>query len=206
MTPLSKLAEILSTLPGIGPRHAERLAYFISEKNENFINELKNVLKEISLQRKRCVSCRAVFYIKDKDIKECPICTDKSKNDKILVVTDTEINRNSIEKSGVNDGRYFILGKTLPVTDRTTSKLPIPDLINRIEKMAKNGLKEVILIFSYTPEGEHTTDMIKKKIESSCKKNKVIISSPGRGFSTGTEVEYSDDDTLKHAFKNRTSK
>ena len=69
MTPLSKLIEILSSMPGIGPRQAERLAYYISEKNKNFITDLQKTLEEINKDRKRCSYCRAIFYSKDKKMR-----------------------------------------------------------------------------------------------------------------------------------------
>ncbi len=203
MSPLSKLSEILSTLPGIGPRHAERLAYFISAKNGAFINNFKKALEEVHAQGKRCTACRAVFYSTNPDIKSCLLCKSKNRENGLLIVTDTEINRNSIEKSGVTNGRYFILGNTIPMTDADASRLPISELINRIKELSKSGLQEIILAFSYTPEGEHTGEVLKKKIANVCKENKIKISNLGRGFSAGMEVEYSDTDTLKHAFKNR---
>ncbi len=206
MTPLSKLTEILSGLPGIGPRHAERLAYFISNKNETFFEDIERSLEEVRSQRKRCSECRAVFYIKDPKVDNCELCRDKNRNYEQLIFTDTEIKRNSIERSGIFNGRYFILGKTIPITDTSPSRMPVDDMMDRIKRSSDKGLKEIILTFSYTPEGEHTAEIIKKTIKDICKERDIKISVPGRGFSAGTEVEYSDTDTLRHAFNNRTFK
>ncbi|MFP4539787.1 MAG: toprim domain-containing protein [Candidatus Paceibacterota bacterium] len=203
MSPLSRLSQILASLPGIGPRHAERLAYHISSKNETSINELKQALEEVKDQRKRCPSCRAIFFEKDQKNQICSFCRDPKKSNEQLIVTDTEINRNNIEKSNVANARYFILGRTSPVTDTNGNKIPIKELEARIKDLSKQGLKEVILAFNYTPEGEHTASMVKNGIEKTIQENDLKISLLGRGFSAGTEVEYSDTDTLKHAFKNR---
>ncbi|MGM0629087.1 MAG: hypothetical protein ACQESA_01560 [Patescibacteria group bacterium] len=202
MSPLTKLSEILATFPGIGPRHAERLAYFLSSKDRNYISSLQKALEEISVEGKRCTECRSLFYSKGNE-SVCSLCSDSKRDPAYLIVTDTEINRNSIEKSEVTDGFYFILGKVLPVTERSTSKLPIDDLNNRIRDLSGKGLKEVMIVLSYTPEGEHTGNIVKDSIKKVCEEKGVVVSFPGRGFSVGTEIEYSDADTLKQAFKNR---
>lgn len=206
MAPLTKLTELLTTLPGIGPRHAKRLAYYISSRKKGFFTDFENALREIEEQRKVCLDCRSIFYTANKENKKCPLCLSKNRDDQQLIITDTEININSIEKSGVTNGRYFILGKTLSLADEDTNNLPIAELINYINRLSEKGLKEIVLVFNYNPEGEHTENLIKRRIEDICQENKIKISLPGRGFSTGTELEYSDIDTLKHAFKNRLSK
>jgi recombination protein RecR len=206
MSPLTKLTELLTTLPGIGPRHAKRLAYYISSRKNSFFTDIEKALNEINEQRKTCLDCRSIFYTTNKETKKCSLCLNKNRNNEQLIVTDTEINVENIERSGVTNGRYFILGKTLSLTDEDTNNLPIAELTNYIKRLSQKGLKEIVLVFNYNPEGEHTENLIKKRIKDICTKNKIKISLPGRGFSTGTELEYSDSDTLKHAFKNRVTK
>ena len=202
MSPLTKLSEILSTFPGIGPRQAERMAYFLCAKDKRTITSLQKALEDISEERKRCSKCRSLFFFKGtRDV--CDICSSKNRDGTLLIVTDTEINRNSIEKSGITNGQYFIVGRSLPITERDGEKLPVNEVKKRIEELSENGLEEIVLIFNYTPEGEHTGDLVRGEIESVCKEKGIKISFPGRGFSTGTEIEYSDADTLKQAFSNR---
>lgn len=206
MSPLTKLTELLASLPGIGPRHAKRLAYYISSRKKSFFTDFEKSLKEINEQRKICLDCRSIFYTTNKETKKCSLCLSKNRDNEQLIVTDTEININNIEKSGVTNGRYFILGKTLSLNDEDTNNLPIAELTNYIKKLSEKGLKEIVLVFNYNPEGEHTEKLIKKRIKDICTEKNIKVSLPGRGFSTGTELEYSDTDTLKHAFKNRLSK
>lgn len=202
MSPLTKLSEILATFPGIGPRQAERLAYFLSSKDKGSINSLRKTLEEVSEERRRCLKCRSLFF--SKGVRNtCDICSSKNRDSALLIVTDTEINRNSIERSGVSCGNYFIISKTLPMTETDGSKLPVRELKDRIDELYQEGLKEVFLVFNYTPEGEHTGKLIKREIGDLCKERSVKVSLPGRGFSSGTEIQYSDTDTLKQAFGNR---
>ncbi len=204
MSPLSKLSELLTTLPGIGPRHAERLAYVISNKDTSFLKTFQKTLNEIEHQGTRCSSCRGLFFADQaKGSLICPLCSDSRRDPKQLVVTETEINRNSIEKSGVTGGYYFILGTALPVTETGTDRLPVKELTERIRTLADHGLSEIIMAFNFTPESEHTAELLKKSIEPTCSELELSIRLLGRGFSTGTEVEYSDPDTLRHAFENR---
>lgn len=205
MSPLTKLSEILATFPGIGPRHAERLAYFLSSKDKKYLSSLQKALEEISSEGRRCSECRGLFYSKSSEKSICSLCGDTKRDPAYLIVTDTEINRNSIEKSEVTDGFYFILGKVLPITESNSSKLPVEELKRRIRELSDKGLKEVMIVLSYTPEGEHTGNIVRGSIKKVCEENGIIVSFPGRGFSVGTEIEYSDADTLKQAFRNRGS-
>src|SRR3989338_3158743 len=87
---------------------------------------------------------------------------------------------------------------------RSWRKIPKAEfeLKNKIKKEEKN-LKEIILAFSLSPQGDHTDSYVREQIKDLAEKQKVKISSLGKGLSTGTELEYSDNDTLKNALKNR---
>ena len=85
----------------------------------------------------------------------------------------------------------------------TNSRVRINELLEKIKRDAKNGLVEIILAFSLSPQGDHTDFYIRSQIKDLADSLNIKISSLGRGLSTGTELEYSDNDTLKNALKNR---
>jgi recombinational DNA repair protein RecR len=100
---------------------------------------------------------------------------------------------------------YFILGGLVPiVTKDTPNFVRVKELKNAVEKSAKAGeLKEIIIALSINPQGEHTDTYLREILSPLQKTYKFNIVSLGRGLSTGTELEYSDSETIKNAFKNR---
>ena len=139
----------------------------------------------------------------DKENNICVICINNSDNMTLLVVEkDTDFE--SVKRSGNYAGKYFILGGTIPVlTIDPASKIRINELVTRIRKGGVLGLKEVILALSSNPESDFTREYIIKILTPVANEIGIIITSLGRGLSTGTELEYSDRDTLHHALKNR---
>jgi recombination protein RecR len=106
-----------------------------------------------------------------------------------------------MRKSGAYHGMYFLLGGLVPIVEKTTkSRVRIEELKKRV----KTGKpKEVILAFSLSPQGDHTESYVRSELAGIAKELGIKISTLGRGLSTGTELEYSDTDTLKNALKNR---
>jgi len=107
-----------------------------------------------------------------------------------------------MKKSGTYKGRYFILGGLIPiVTKEVSSRVRLNELQAAIKKQI--GLKEIILALSLNPHGEHTDSYLRQLLSPIAEPLGMKITSLGRGLSTGTELEYSDSNTLKNAFKNR---
>ncbi|MFA5987369.1 MAG: toprim domain-containing protein [Candidatus Paceibacterota bacterium] len=120
-----------------------------------------------------------------------------------------DIDLENIKRSGAYTGRYFVLGGLLPILEKhpeekiRTTKLK--DLLTTT--LEKDNLREVIVALSANPEGDYTADFLKKYIgdiaSATNPSTQIKISVLGRGLSTGTELEYSDSDTIKNALKNR---
>jgi recombination protein RecR len=109
-----------------------------------------------------------------------------------------------VEKTKFFNGYYFILGGTVPILEKNPEKrIRQNELLSVVEKRIKNGLKEIIIALSYNPEGENTLTYLRQILQTLTEKNNIRISTLGRGLSTGTELEYSDSDTIKNALKNR---
>ncbi len=143
------------------------------------------------------------FYSENPAEKYSPITKDTSRDDSILMIVEKDVDIESIEKSLAYHGKYFVLGGLAPILDTDLDQaIRTRELMKRIEESGST-LKEIIFALSANPEGDRTADLIKQKITPLQERFDFKVSQLGRGFSTGTEVEYSDADTLASALQNR---
>jgi len=203
MDPAQKLIKIFSEFPGIGPKQAKRFVYFLLTRQKGYVEEISKLFFDLKKQMKICSECFRYFN-SDKEEKVCRICANKNRDISTLLVVSRDVDFENVERSGGYIGRYFIIGGTIPILDKEPErKIRIKELISQVEKMSKNGLKEVILGLDANTEGEYTEDYIKGILKPFSTKFSFKISTLGRGLSTGTELEYSDSDTIKSAIGNR---
>jgi recombination protein RecR len=117
------------------------------------------------------------------------------------MIVSRDIDFEAIEKSKFYNGYYFILGGTIPILDKEPEKkVRLNELFN---KLNNSSFGEIILSLNANAEGEHTADFINDYLKNKFPDRNLTISVLGRGLSTGTELEYSDADTIKNALKNR---
>ena len=134
----------------------------------------------------------------------CDVCLNPSTDMSALMVVEKDADYDNIKKSGIYSGRYFILGGLVPIVEKETRKrIRVQELENAIKAQATQGLKEVVLALSLSPHGEHTDSYLRELLSPLTEKLDLTITSLGRGLSTGTELEYSDSDTIKNALRNR---
>lgn len=121
------------------------------------------------------------------------------------MIVSRDLDIENIEKAGEFRGRYFVLGGSLPILEKEPAKkIRIRELLNYLEKLGHGKhVGEIILATDFNPEGENTAEFVKKQIEPLSKKFGFKVSSLGKGLSLGTELEYSDPETIKNALKNR---
>lgn len=199
MDPISKLTEYFREFPGIGPRQARRFVYFLLTRPANYLEEIARLILSIKKSIRVCQSCFR-FY-QDGNSTSCPTCTDTGRDDGKLMIVSRDVDFEAIEKSHFYNGRYFILGGTVPILDKDPQKqIRLKELTDRIKN---NNFKEIILSLNANAEGEHTVDFIKNYLKEKFPEKNLEISVLGRGLSTGTELEYSDSDTIRNALKNR---
>lgn len=188
--------------PGIGTRQAKRFVYFLLSQDPYYVDMLA---REIATLKKNIVQCTACFrfYPRIGEGTVCSVCIDDADSATLMVVEkDTDFE--SVRRSGSYAGRYFILGGTIPVLEKDpASKIRLHELLTRVEGGAADGLSEIILALSANPEGDFTRDYVLKALTPLSTQLGITITTLGRGLSTGTELEYSDGDTLRHALKNR---
>ena len=199
MDPISKLTEYFREFPGIGPRQAKRFVYFLLTKNSSYLEEIARLITEIKKNIRICSSCFR-FY-QDGNSTTCYICNNKNRDAGELMIVSRDVDFEAIEKSKFYNGYYFILGGNIPILDKEPEKrIRLRELTEKV----KNGqFKEIIISLNANAEGEHTTNFINDYLKEKFPSSDFTISVLGRGLSTGSELEYSDSDTIKNALKNR---
>jgi recombination protein RecR len=207
MNDFDKLTALFKLFPGIGPRQAGRFVYFLLNRDSKFVDELSDLILKVRKGIRRCVSCRQFFPIRHsgKGGDLCGICADSGRDRKILMVVLRDIDLENVEKSRSYHGLYFVLGGPMPILDKNPDQnLGSDELLKLVKTRQKDGLHELILALDATAEGEHTAFYLNKILTPVLKETGVKITTLGRGLSTGTELEYSDSETIKNALKNRT--
>ncbi len=201
MDVIDKLTEIFKEFPGIGERQARRFVYFLMFKNQGYSEDLSRLILELKKEVSQCKECYKFFLANKTKTNICEICINPNIDTNLIMVVEKDSDLESVNKSGVYNGKYFILGGLVPIVEKNTkSRVRIEELKKRI---SQNNLSEVILAFSLSPQGDYTDTYIREQISEIVKGKNIKISSLGKGLSTGTELEYSDNDTLKNALKNR---
>jgi len=204
MTTPERLEELFRKFPGIGARQAKRFVYFLLTQRNGFVKELSDLLVSLKENVKQCSECYR-FFQNGGDVSVCNFCSSATADPSTLLVLEKDIDLETVHKSGAFNGKYFTLGGNIPILEKDpASKIRIKELVSKVTRDGKaNTLKEIILALSLNAEGENTMQYVKKTLEPLGIKYSFKISSLGRGFSTGLELEYSDADTLKNALKNR---
>lgn len=204
MDAINKLAELFKDFPGIGPRQAKRFVYYLLSRNNGYLDNLSKLVAELKRDIKNCPSCFRFFPNDAAKSPFCLICRDKNRDVSSLMIVARDVDFEAIEKSHYYNGFYFILGGTVPILEKEPEKkIRAKELATRVRTRATEGLKEIIIATSLNPEGENTHDFIVSLLSPFIKQSDIKISGLGRGLSTGTELEYSDSETIKNALKNR---
>ena len=202
MDSIQKLTELFKEFPGIGPRQAKRFVYFLLNKNSGYASDLSRLILDV---RSTVHSCQMCFrYFPNSKNKICSTCLDVGREKKYIMIVPNDIDYENIEKTKFFNGYYFILGGVVPILEKNPEKkIRQKELLSIISERIKNGLEEIIISMNYNPEGENTLSYLKDLLSRFNLDSRVKISTLGRGLSTGTELEYSDSETIKNALKNR---
>ena len=192
--PLLRLIDSFNKLPGIGPKTAQRLTYYLLHVPQT---ELEIFACNLSSLKKDTVLCSICKNVSENE--PCDICTDSSRDKSILMVLEQPLELISFEKTGRFKGMYHILhGAINPLDNIGPDEIYIEDLLRRFKK---EDFKEIIIATNPTMEGEATAMYLNKKIKSI--KPKVKITRLGMGIPTGADLEYADEVTLTQAIEGR---
>lgn len=202
MDSINKLIELFREFPGIGPRQAKRFVYFLLTKDAGYTSEMARLIVDLRNKIHTCESCFR-FYAKDNG-NLCQTCRDTTRDKTSLMIVSRDVDFENIERTKAFPGYYFVLGGNLPVLEKNPeTKIREKQLVFQIEKRITDGLSEVIIALDYNPEGEHTREHVERVIKNNPLFSNLKITHLGRGLSTGSELEYTDADTIKNALKSR---
>jgi len=189
---IERLIQMLSKLPGLGPRSARRAVLALIRRRETLLDPLAKALAEAADQVRVCSTCGNV------DSRDpCTICSDASRDASLLCVVEDVADLWALERTHAYKGRYHVLGGTLSALDGVTPEdLKIPALVARA---AEAGVKEVVLATSLTVDGQTTAHYITDRLQAA----DVTVSELAHGVPVGGELDYLDDGTLQAALKQR---
>ena len=204
MDPINQLAALFAEFPGIGARQSKRFVHYLLKRDRAYLNELARQISSLQQVIYECTRCRRYFMKKHANADDaCLICTDTTRDYHTLMIVEKDADFEALERSGTYKGLYFILGGTLSILEKNPeSKLHISALVDRIREENDN-LDEIIIACAVTPESEHTSEFIEATISPLVNATMTKITHLGRGLSTGTELEYSDAETLRYALEGR---
>ncbi len=204
MNTIQKLTEYFSEFPGIGPRQARRFVYYLLTRNPQYIQELTRLISDLRNSIRVCQSCFRFFQDNITDAKLCEICRNPSRDTSLLMIVSRDVDLDNIEKTRLFNGLYFVLGGSVPILEKNPeNRIRSAELQKIVDDRTDKDLKEIILAMNLTPEGENTGEYIEHFLKTLTNFHSIKISHLGKGISTGTELEYSDTETLKNALKNR---
>ncbi len=205
MTHLDKLITYFEKFPGIGARQARRFAFHVLTMEQSDVDDLAKLITNLQDTVTECARCHRFFAQNGSQSEMCSICLDGNRDRSKLMVLERDTDVQSIERSGVYDGLYFVLGGTLPLLTDTDNKLRSAALKATLDTQLTEGLSEIILAFSVNPDGENTGRYVESLLKEKIEAHSLQVTQLGRGLSTGSELEYADPETIKNALRNRTS-
>ena len=122
MNHLKSLEELFAKFPGIGPKQARRFVYFLLTKDEYYLKDLSSLIETLKRDVMTCVSCMKIFPKDFANSNTCSICSDQNRSKNILMLVARDMDLEHIEKTGVYNGLYFVLGGTIPILDKEPEK------------------------------------------------------------------------------------
>src|SRR5499427_7258801 len=190
--PVARLIEALQRLPGIGPKTAQRLTFFLLKRP---VEEVTTLSESLAQLKALIVHCQVCFNVTQED--PCRICSDPRRDARSLCVVEEPIDLLAIERTGEFRGRYHVLlGALSPLDGIGPEDLKVRELLSRLEEP---GVEEVILATNPSVEGEATALYLAKLLRPFA----VRITRIARGLPVGGDLEYADEVTLSKALEGR---
>ncbi len=194
---VNHLIESFNKLPGIGPKTAQRLTYYLLHVPQGELDSFASALTDLKKNTKVCSICKNVG-----DIDPCLVCTDVTKDKAQILVVEQPLDVLAFEKIGKYNGVYHVLhGAINPLENIGPDEIYIEDLIARVNSDNGESIKEVIIGTNPTMEGDATAMYLAKKLKIN--NEKLIITRLGMGIPTGADLEYADEMTLREAIEGR---
>jgi len=193
---IQNLIEAFEKLPGVGPKTAQRLTFYLLHVPQGELDKFANSLQNL---KKDTILCSNCFMIDDKD--PCSICSNSERDHSTICVVEQPLDVLALEKGRGYKGIYHVLhGKIDPLNNVGPEEIYVAQLIAKL-KSQNSKVKEIILATNPTMEGEATAMYIAKQIKA--QNLKLKITRIGRGLPVGADLEYADDTTLQRAMEGR---
>jgi recombination protein RecR len=190
--PVARLIEALQRLPGIGPRTAQRLTFYLLKRPAEETRELADALLAVKTRISYCGQC---FNVTDSD--PCRICADPARDPRLLCVVEEPNDLLAMERTGEYRGRYHVLlGALSPLDGIGPDDLKVRELFDRL---AREPVEEIILATNPNVEGEATAIYLSKLLKA----YPVRLTRIARGLPVGGDLEYADQVTLSKALEGR---
>lgn len=187
---VSKLIEEFGKLPGVGPRTAERLTFYLLRGNTGQETRLGEALVHL---RDKLTVCNNCHNYSEADL--CVVCSNPHRNERLITVVEEPLDVVAVEKTGLYQGVYHVLGGVIsPIDGVGPANLNLDTLIDK----AKNA-EEIIVATNPTTEGEATALYIRKQLEDT----DIKVTRLARGLPVGGDLEYADQVTLGRALQER---
>ena len=189
---IKKLIDAFTCLPGVGPKSAQRMAYYLLERNREGGEQLSGALTQAMQGVEHCSRCRDFT-----ENEMCGVCLSGSRDEYLLCIVESPVDVYAIESTGGYKGKYFILmGHLSPLDGIGPEDLGLSDLKELVQTESP---KEIILATNSTVEGEATAHFIAEMLKGSqCKMSRLAS-----GVPLGGELEYIDGGTLMHSLSGR---
>ena len=195
---LENVIDALGHLPGVGPRTAERYAYYLFKSKPILA---KNIAQSLEDLHDGVKNCPVTFALIDKNDDVSPLYSDTTRDKTTVLVVEEPLDIYAIEQTHAYKGTYHVLGGAIsPIDGITPDQLHIKELISRIEK---DSVSEVIIATNPSIEGESTALLLEKMLHESFSELKVTRLA--RGLPLGVDLSYADQITLSAALENRTN-
>lgn len=196
---VNELVALFSKFPSLGPRQAARIIYAITDLPSIEQQKIADLISRLGSEVSRCNQC---FWLCKKNATNsknilCSICGDNNRAKNLIMVVEKDADLETIERTKLWSGAYHVLGGTFdPLENEETQRLRVKQLYMRVKKLPST---EIVIATSATKEGDLTAVYLTRILEPL----KVKITRLGRGLSSGNELEYVDEHTLKNALENR---
>ncbi|MBR5046355.1 recombination protein RecR [Candidatus Saccharibacteria bacterium] len=194
---LTDVIEALGMLPGVGPRTAERYAYYLFRSNPQISESIAEALSQLHSGVKLCP---VTFALIDADEEMSPLYTDPKRDKTTILVVEEPLDIYAIEATRGYNGVYHVLGGAIsPIDGITPEQLHISELVDRVNS---DDVKEIIIATNPSVEGESTALLLEKVLHEA--KPDLKLTRLARGLPLGVDLSYADQITLSAALENRT--
>lgn len=190
--PIARLIEELGKLPGIGPKTAQRLTFYLLRQPAEEAHALAEAIEDV---KDKIIFCANCFNLSASD--PCPICADPGRDRTRICVVEEPLDILALDRTGIYRGLYHVLhGSFSPMEGVLEDDLKIRELVTRV---GNEGTEEVIIATNATVEGEATANLVRNRLRPTGAK----VTRLAQGLPIGSDLEYADDYTLSRALEGR---